>query len=126
MMSNVRLRNGLVAASAVAALTGATLVAPVAADASARITCKASATPKSPKRYSYVHIAVHTKAKAKVRTVAHYKSTNTAHSTHANSKGNASVAFYISGATRGRKVPVSVTVTGPHNTATCSTSFTPR
>jgi hypothetical protein len=68
---------------------------------------------------------VRTRAGAYVRATAHYKTTNTTHTKHASSSGTADLDFYFSGATAGRRVPVSVTAEGPHHTASCSTAFTP-
>ena len=39
--------------------------------------------------------------------------------------GNAAIAYYISGATSGYQVTVSVTVTSGRSRGTCSTSFIP-
>ena len=68
---------------------------------------------------------VRTAAGAGITTVAHYKTTDTRKSATASSQGKATVAYYISGATKGYRVVVNVTVTGGRATARCSTSFTP-
>lgn len=107
-------------------LTGPQLLAPSPAAASTSLTCRASVSDSTPKRYSTVRVYVKTgKAYAKVRAVAHYKTTTTAHSRKSNSAGKATVPFYVSGATPGRRVVVTVTVTKGGQTRTCSTSFTP-
>jgi hypothetical protein len=106
-------------------LAGGLFVAPTA-DAAGHLNCTASASPKHPADESTVRISVHTKADAKVHTVAKYKSTNTPHSGTANSHGNVVIAYKISRATPGFKVHVSVTVSTAHKSGTCSTSFTPR
>jgi len=48
------------------------------------------------------------------------------HTGTANAEGNAKIRYYISGATPGYRVNVSVTVTSGRSRGTCSTSFTPR
>ncbi len=58
-------------------------------------------------------------------TVAHYKTKNTKHTTSANAKGNAEIAYRISDVTPGYKVKVSVSVASGHHAGSCSTSFTP-
>lgn len=60
-----------------------------------------------------------------MHAVAKYKTTKTHKFRRANKKGRASLKFYISGATPGRTVPVSVTVKKPGKTRHCSTSFKP-
>ena len=79
----------------------------------------------TPKQYSNVTVRVRTAAYAKVRTVAHYKTTNTTKPRTANSAGRANVGYYISGATPGYRVRVNVTVTKNGRTRTCATSFVP-
>ena len=94
--------------------------------ASTPLICRASVSDKTPNQYSTVRVSVKTgKAYAKVRAVAHYKTSNTAHSRKSNSAGNATVPFYISGATPGRTVKVTVEVRKNGKLRTCSTSFTP-
>lgn len=53
---------------------------------------------------------VHTAARAGVTTVAHYRTTSTAHHGTAGRKGNLPIAYRIKGATPGFKVHVSVCV----------------
>jgi hypothetical protein len=79
-----------------------------------------------PADYSTVHVIVKTAAHARARAVAHYKTTNTAHGRLADRNGHASIPFYISGATPGFLVRVTVTVTKRgHRAGTCKTSFRP-
>lgn len=88
------------------------------------LTCRASMSDSTPKQYSNVSVRVKTgKPKAKVRTVAHYKTTKTTRFRKSNSKGLASVPYYISGSTPGFKVVVKVTVSKNGKTKKCQTSF---
>ncbi len=94
--------------------------------AAGKLTCRAHVSDRTPKQYTTVRVYVKTgKARAKVRAVAHYKTTSTAHSRRSNGAGKATVPFYISGATPHRKVHVTVTVRKNGHQRTCSTSFTP-
>jgi hypothetical protein len=87
--------------------------------------CTASVSPTSPADYTTVYIYVRTAAGASVITVAHYKTTDNQKTTTTDGGGQATVAYYISGATPGYTVTVDVTTSaGPH-TANCATSFTP-
>jgi hypothetical protein len=112
--------------SAAALLVAAPLVAvaPVA-DAAASVPCHASMSDSTPKDYTNVYVRVSTSSYASVHTVAHYKTTNTAHTVRANSTGHASVKYYISGATPGYRVYVDVTVTKNQHHGYCRTSFVP-
>jgi hypothetical protein len=78
-----------------------------------------------PADYTTTDVRVRTGDRARVVTVAHYRTTNHKKVTHANGSGHATVAYYISGATPGYRVVVSVTVTRGHRSGSCSTSFTP-
>jgi hypothetical protein len=60
-----------------------------------------------------------------VTTVAHYKTVNRKHAGQANAGGNAKIGYYISGATPGYRVNVTVTVTSGSSRGTCATSFIP-
>ncbi len=79
-----------------------------------------------PKDYTTTYVHVHTVGYAKVVTVAHYKTVNHKKRAKANATGHAKIPYYISGATPGYKVKVSVTVSKASRTGHCSTSFTPR
>jgi hypothetical protein len=61
-----------------------------------------------------------------VFTVAHYRTVNRAYYRIADSGGQATIDYYVSGATPGYKVVVDVTVVGGHQANSCSTSFTPK
>jgi hypothetical protein len=115
------------ALGAAAAAAAAMVLAPAHAGAATKLHCTASASPTNPKQYSTVHINVNgNKSGAHLHTVAHYKSTSTAHNATANRYGNAAIAYAISGATKGYKVKVNVSLTAGSGQATCSTAFTPR
>jgi hypothetical protein len=78
-----------------------------------------------PADYTTVYVRVRTAGLAKVVTVAHYKTTSHRKSRQANSAGRARVPYYISGATPGYPVHVSVRVSRNGRKGSCSTSFTP-
>ena len=80
----------------------------------------------SPTTNSTTHVLVTTSRGAGVDTVAHYKTTNTAHSATADSAGKADLAYRISRAAKGYRVVVSVTVAKGSASGSCETSFTPR
>jgi hypothetical protein len=127
-MRTLGMRSGLVGtAVALGAITAAApggSVAVAAADA-ARLPCSAAMSNARPADYTTTDVRVHTAAHAHVTTVAHYRTTSTTHHRTAGSKGNATVPYYISGATPGYKVKVSVSVVKGSRTGSCSTSFTP-
>ena len=103
------------------ALTGG-----VAMAAPARpLPCSASMSNAHPADYTYTDVRVRTGDFAAVTTVAHYRTTNTTHHGTAGRKGNVSISYYISGATPGYTVQVSVSVRKGSRTGSCSTSFTP-
>ena len=80
----------------------------------------------SPSQYSDVWVNVSSVANGKVRTVAHYKTTDTVHYANTGSDGKVGVKYYISGSTPGFRVYVDVSVTGPAGaTGSCRTSFVP-
>jgi hypothetical protein len=98
---------------------------PSPAPAVQALACSASVSSSSPADYTTVDIDVHTAAGASVTTVAHYKTTDHQRTAVADGVGQATVAYYISGATPGYRVTVDVTVSAGSRTADCSTSFTP-
>lgn len=130
-----RMRSLIVAPVAVAALltAGAALpavAAPVAAPtaaspASAALPCHASMSNNRPRDYTTIYVKVHTTGYAAVTTVAHYRTTSHKKTGTAGKRGNASIGYYISGATPGYKVVVSVRVVRGHRSGSCSTSFIP-
>jgi hypothetical protein len=92
---------------------------------SGRLSCGASVSNASPADYTTVDISVRTAPGASVTTIAHYKTTDHPKSTTANSAGQATIAYYISGATPGYTVDVDVTVSAGSRSSHCTTSFTP-
>jgi hypothetical protein len=129
-----RMRSLIVAPVAVAALltAGAALpavAAPAAAapasPASAALPCHAWMSNNRPRDYTTTYVKVHTTGYAAVTTVAHYRTTNHKKTGTAGKRGNASIGYYISGATPGYKVVVSVRVVSGRRSGSCSTSFIP-
>jgi len=115
------------AVPAAAAALALVAVAPASASpASLRpLPCHASMSNAHPADYTTTKVRVRTADHARVVTVAHYKTTNHKKVRHANGHGRATVPYYISGATPGYTVQVTVTVTRGHRSGSCSTSFTP-
>ena len=122
-MSSKFLRRAAVAGAA-AVLTATPLLVPTSAEAAA-LTCRASVSDATPAQYTDVFVRVKTAPRANVRTVAHYKTTDTVKKRKATAKGRASVKYYISGATPGYRVIVDVRVTKNGHSKSCSTSFKP-
>lgn len=117
-------RFSLLAASALIATSPVYVSAP--AGAATPLKCRASMSDSNPKQYTNVFVQVRTgKPNANVKTVAHYKTTDTVKKRRSNSKARANVKYYISGATPGYRVKVDVTVTKNGKKRTCSTAFTP-
>jgi hypothetical protein len=120
------LRRLAVIPAAAAALAVAGTVPASASPARPRpLPCHASMSNTRPADYTTVYVRVRTASRAKVVTVAHYRTTNHRKSRRANSAGRARVPYYISGATPGYKVKVSVRVSRNGRTGSCSTAFTP-
>jgi hypothetical protein len=117
---------GVAAAAVLSAGTMALSSAPVAsASSQAALRCHAWMSNNRPKDYTTTDVNVSTVRSAKVRTIAHYKTTDTTHRATANSRGRATVPYYISGATPGFRVRVSVRVKSGGRTAYCHASFIP-
>jgi len=112
-----------VAASGAGALIAAS---PATAAPATALRCHASMSNSRPKDYTTIYVDVGTVRHAGVTTIAHYKTVSRKHTGEANAAGNAKIRYYISGATYGYQVKVSVTVTSGRSRGTCSTSFTPR
>jgi hypothetical protein len=117
----------LIVVAAAGSLGAATLTggAAVAATRRTALPCSASMSNSHPKDYTTTKVDVHTAAFARVTTVAHYRTTNTTHHGTAGHRGNVSISYYISGATPGYTVHVSVSVVKGSRHGSCSTSFTP-
>lgn len=94
--------------------------------APAALICRAHMSDATPAQYSYDRVIVKTgQPNAAVHTVAHYKTTSTAHNGRSGSNAVASISYYIAGASPGYRVNVSVTVTKNGHTRACATAFTP-
>ena len=116
----------LIGATAAGAIGATALTGGVAMAAPATpLPCSASMSNNHPKDFTSTKVRVHTGTFAAVKTVAHYRTTNTPHHAVAGRKGNVSIRYIIKGATPGYKVKVSVTVKKGSRTGSCSTSFTP-
>lgn len=94
--------------------------------ASKSLTCSARVSDSTPRQHTTVKVYVKTgKPTAKVKAVAHYKTTSRTKSKTSNGSAKATLSFYIASAKAGRPVRVSVTVKKDGKTRTCSTHFTP-
>lgn len=126
-----RMRSLIVAPVAVAALLTAGAALPalaspaVASPASAALPCHAAMSNNHPRDYTTTYVQVHTADYASVTTIAHYRTTNHKKTGKAGVRGNASIGYYISGATPGYKVVVSVRVVRGDRSGSCSTWFIP-
>jgi len=112
---------GVPAAMAFLLVPGTASAAPTIAP----LSCQASMSNSRPADYTTTDVRVRTAAHAGVTTVAHYKTVNRKHTGKANAKGDATIAYYISGATPGYKVRVTVQVALGKRSGSCSTSFIP-
>ena len=108
-----------------AALLAPGAISASAASATTALPCSASMSNRYPADYTTTDVRVQTVAGAGVTTVAHYKTVNRTHTGKANNKGVATIAYYISGATPGYRVNVSVRVTYGSRSGSCSTWFLP-
>jgi hypothetical protein len=119
------LRQRLAGVSTVVLLAASPVLVAAPSQAAAP-TCRASMSDATPSQYSDVWVNVSSVANGKVRTVAHYKTTDTVHFANTGSDGKVGVKYYISGSTPGFRVYVDVSVTGPAGaTGSCRTSFVP-
>ena len=107
------------------AVSPATAASTAPAAPAAALRCHASMSDSRPKDYTTIYVNVGTVRYAGVTTVAHYKTVNREHTGKANAEGNAKIGYYISGATPGYKVVVSVRVVRGDRSGNCSTSFIP-
>jgi hypothetical protein len=115
----------LAAVSAAATVLLTTVPAWEASAATVPLPCHASMSNSHPADYTTTYVHVHTVAYAAVTTVAHYRTVNRTHHGKAGAKGNATIGYYISGATPGYKVVVSVRVVKGSRSGSCSTWFIP-
>ena len=90
------------------------------------LACHASVSNARPADYTTVDVQVRTGTRARVVTVAHYRTTSHRKARSASAAGTARVPYYIDGATPGFAVKVSVNVSSGGRSGRCSTSFTPR
>lgn len=121
---NTSLKRRLAGFSAVTVLAATPLIA--AAPAQAAVPgCRAWMSDATPKQYSNAFVQVKTAPYASVRTVAHYKTTNTAHTGKADGHGRRTQKYYISSATAHFRVWVDVYVTKAGHSNHCRTSFVP-
>ncbi len=97
------------------------------------ISVTANASPSNPKRYSHVKVYISVEDQggkpvsgAPIKTVAHYKTTDTTKYGTTGSDGKCMIDYYIGNATVGYTVVVSVTASYGGLSAVSSTSFTPR
>jgi hypothetical protein len=119
-------RLAAIPAVAAAALTLAGAAPAAASPATSKpLPCHATMSNTHPADYTTVKVRVRTSDLAKVATVAHYRTTNHRKTGRANASGRAKIAYYISGATPGYTVQVTVTVAKGSRTGHCATSFTP-
>lgn len=115
---------GITAALAVT-LVPVTTSASEASSLAKPLPCHASMSNSHPADFTTTTVRVRTVPRARVTTVAHYKTVNRTHHRRSNRHGRASIPYRISGATPGFRVRVDVTVRWPHRTGSCTTSFTP-
>lgn len=87
--------------------------------------CHARMSTSRPADDTTTIVEVKSVAKARVTTVAHYRTVNREHHGRTNRHGRAGIPYFISGATPGFRVVVDVTVRWPHRSGSCQTSFTP-
>jgi hypothetical protein len=106
-------------------MLGAPLLVPSASNAATALPCRAHMSDSAPSQYTYDKVIVRTARRAFVVATAHYKTSTTSHHRRANLRGKAKIPFYISGATPGYRVHVTVTVHKHHHSNTCYTSFVP-
>jgi hypothetical protein len=99
-------------------------VSPVEA-AAKPIPCTATMSNASPPRFTTTDVRVSSWGDVAVTTVAHYKTKNTTRSATTNNTGRATVPYYISGASAGYRVVVTVSVRKDGRSGSCRTSFTP-
>lgn len=124
MRTSVKHRLAGIAASTV--LGTVPLLAPVpVAQAAGPLHCRAHVGDPTPADYTYVRVFVTSAAYARIRTVAHYKTTDTTKFGRTNGHGRGSTQYYISDATPGFRVYVDVFVHKRRRSGHCLTSFVP-
>jgi hypothetical protein len=114
------------AAVAIATAVGLAAAPPAGAAIAAKsLPCHASMSNSHPADYTTTDVRVKTAARAYVTTIAHYRTVNRKYHRRSNGAGSATVPYYISGATPGFRVVVSVYVSRGSRKGNCSTSFLP-
>ncbi len=108
----------------------ATVTSSAAAAAStpppAPLTCTASASPGRPVVFTSVTIRVRTAGKAKIKTVAHYKTGGQAQRDATGRRGRLAIVYQIGDAKPGYMVTVDVAVRKGNRSGDCTAYFTPR
>ena len=118
---------GLIAGLALA-VPSMLLTAPISEAATPKTkACSASVSNPNPKRFSTVTVKVaHVPSSVVVTTAAKYKTTTNTKRVKATKKGQATVPYKISGATKNLRVYVNVTAQKGTQKYACRTSFVPR
>ncbi|MCU4296657.1 hypothetical protein D3I60_06125 [Brevibacterium permense] len=124
--ARTRMGSKLMALALAAGLLAGSLAVDAAPAEAATKKCAVKMSNSKPRQYSNTWVNVSKVGpNAKVETIAHYKTTKTMKKATASKKGKASLKYYISGATPGKKVSVTVTAKKGKTTWKCSTSFKP-
>jgi hypothetical protein len=95
------------------------------AEAASPLMCRAHMSDRTPKQYTDVTVFVRSAPNTNIKTVAHYKTTDTTKRGKTNRRGHGSTKYYISGATPGYRVWVDVSLTKGSRHRQCRTSFVP-
>jgi hypothetical protein len=93
------------------------------AEAASPLMCRAHMQDPTPKQYTYDRVYVKSAKFVHIRTVAHYKTTDTTKFGKTNSHGRGSTRYYVSGSTPGYRVWVDVWLTKGKRHGHCRTSF---
>jgi hypothetical protein len=128
-MGNISVKRRLAGIAAGTLVVSAPLVSVPLLTAPARaaspLMCRAHMGDATPKQYTYDRVYVKSASFTKIRTVAHYKTTDTTKFGKTNSTGHGSTNYYISSATAGYRVWVDVWLTKGGRHGHCRTSFVP-
>jgi hypothetical protein len=123
MKSSVKHR--LAGIGAMALVAGAPLLVPGAGEAATALSCHAYMGDATPQQYHYDRVYVTSAPATNIRTVAHYKTTDTTKFARTGSTGHGSTNYYISSATAGYRVWVDVWLSNGSRRGHCVTSFVP-
>ena len=128
-MSNTSVKHRLAGIAASTLLVGAPLVSvPLLTAAPAQaagLLCRAHMGDATPKQYTYDRVYVRSGRFVHIRTVAHYKTTDTTKHGRTDRTGHGSTNYYLSGATPGYRVYVDVWLSKNGRHGHCRTSFVP-